>query len=118
MSFREERLISTKLKSPGHAGNTYLLSGPTACINNPHMVLIGTDQNVDVWSQVGTLKDTFFRFSIRWPLDGTMVQGFTSRHGHEAFPDGWNENPLLPLGPGISQRNRTIEHRFVRRGIF
>jgi|GEM_PF-1960271 len=118
MSFREERLISTKLKSPGHAGNTYLLSGPAACLNDPPMVLIATDQNVDVWSQVGTLKDTFFRILIRWPLDETMVQGFTSRHGHEAFPGGWNENPLLPLGPGISQRNRTIEYRFVRCGIF
>jgi hypothetical protein len=110
--------MSTKLKSTGHAGNTYLLSGPTACINDPRMVLIVTDQNVDVWSQVGTLQDTFFRFLTRWPLDETMVQGFTSRHGHEAFPGGWNENPSLPLGPGISQRNRSIEYRFLRCGIF
>ena len=80
--------MSTKLKSTGHAGNTYLLSAPAACINDPRMVLIVTDQNVDVWSQVGTLQDTFFRFLTRWRLDETMVQGFTSRHGHEAFPGG------------------------------
>lgn len=57
--------MSTKLKSTGHAGNTYLLSAPAACINDPRMVLIVTDQNVDVWSQVRTPKDTFFRFLTR-----------------------------------------------------
>lgn len=62
MSFREERLISTKLQSPGHAGNACLLSAPAACINDPRAVLIGTDQNVDVWNQVSTLKDTFLDF--------------------------------------------------------
>lgn len=55
-------MISTKIQSPGHAGNACLLSAPAACINDPRAVLIGTDQNVDVWNQVSTLKDTFLDF--------------------------------------------------------
>ena len=35
---------------------------PAACINDRRAVLIGTDQNVDVWNQVSTLKDTFLDF--------------------------------------------------------
>lgn len=49
MSFREESLISTKLKSPDHAGNASLLSAPAACINDPRAVLIGTDHTVEMY---------------------------------------------------------------------